>query len=234
MKKLLLTLTGVSMMMTALMAQAPADMEVCAGKGYTLTNAKPAVGAEPITYQWYENSSPIGSGTPALIVAEGRAVADNYTYVRVASNAACTLSSNVYTVRVRAAGAAGQPPDAMCDCASGLIDCSNTCTTPHATEVNGDCNGTCHVRTVNYYTECGVPTGSAGTRTDSNCWQGCPPTRSYLCMNNFIHTANITTDAACEARAIQRATDAGARYYDWSNDSSSPELFYTCSTFYCF
>jgi hypothetical protein len=98
MKKLLLTLTGVSMIMTALMAQA--DMEVCAGESYTLTSEKLATGEQPITYQWYENESPIGSSTPELIVTAGQAVAGEYKYVRVASNAACTLSSNTYTVQV--------------------------------------------------------------------------------------------------------------------------------------
>jgi hypothetical protein len=77
------------------------DLEVCVSKGYTLTNVKPAVGAEPITYAWFENGSPIGSNSASYTIAAGAKEPGDYAYVRVAANAACTLSSNTYTVRVK-------------------------------------------------------------------------------------------------------------------------------------
>jgi hypothetical protein len=97
MKKLLFTLMGVSAMTTALFAQ---DLSVCVSKGYTLTSTADAVGVVPITYQWYENGAKVGTGQATLGIVGGR-TAGEYAYVRVASNAACTLSSNTYTVRVK-------------------------------------------------------------------------------------------------------------------------------------
>jgi hypothetical protein len=161
MKKLLLTLTGVSMIMTALMAQA--DMEVCAGKPYTLTNAKPAEGAEPITYQWFENSSPIGSGTPELTVAEGRPVAGEYKYVRVASNAACTLSSNTYTVRVLPAPDPPVMAGSSSYCTSGTI----TATAGNGgTGIRWDDGSTASLRTVS---TTGANTYRAVTTSATGC-----------------------------------------------------------------
>jgi hypothetical protein len=98
MRRLLLALTGVSMMMTVLPAQ---DLTVCAGKGYTLTSTADASGTSPVTYEWLEDGMALPSSNSAsYTIAEGRAVAGDYAYVRVAANAACTLSSNTFTVTV--------------------------------------------------------------------------------------------------------------------------------------
>jgi hypothetical protein len=131
MKKFLFTLTGVSAMMTALLAQPPVNLEVCEGKGYTLTSTKDATGASSVTYQWYENSNLLtGKDEATLTIAEGQAEAGDYAYVRVAANDDCPgVPSNTFTVRVRQPGADGERPDAMCGCASGLNDCSGTCQT---------------------------------------------------------------------------------------------------------
>jgi uncharacterized protein (TIGR02145 family) len=105
MKKLLLTLMGVSTMITALFAQAPADLEVCALSGYALTSTADAVGEEPITYEWFENGVPLPESNSATYsIAAGEKVAGDYAYWRVAANAACTVSSNTYTVRVYGTG----------------------------------------------------------------------------------------------------------------------------------
>jgi uncharacterized protein (TIGR02145 family) len=98
--KQLIFLTIISIATGTAVAQAPVDLSVCYGKGYTLTSVANASGTSPVTYQWYENSVPIGSSTPELTIPTGRAVG-SYTYVRVALNAACTLSSNTYTVQVK-------------------------------------------------------------------------------------------------------------------------------------
>jgi hypothetical protein len=228
MKKLTLLLMMSIAAGTALFAQAP-DMEVCVGKGYTLTSTAAAEGAEPITYQWYENSSPIGSGTPALAITAGQTVANNYTYVRVASNADCPtgVSSNAYTVQVRAAGAAGEAPDAKCDCAEGLIDCSGTCTTPHPTSADGDCvTGGCRQRTVNYYTECGIWTGS-GTRNDP---VGCPnpaPILQTTCRSNKNSYYGYSDPTQCREFARQDASVYCALTYDSAIENSE------CVTYYC-
>jgi hypothetical protein len=56
-----------------------------------------------VTYEWLENNLPVpDSNSPTLTVAAGHAAGD-FAYVRVAANAACTVSSNTYTVRVNAA-----------------------------------------------------------------------------------------------------------------------------------
>jgi hypothetical protein len=222
-------------MMSIAAGTAFAQLEVCAGKGYTLnsTAAAPPFGAT--TYQWYENSSPVGANSASYTIPAGTKAAGNYAYVRVAANVECPagIASNIYTVRVRSAGAAGQPPDAMCDCASGLVDCSSTCTTPHDSPVDGNCTGVCNQRTVNYYTACGAPDGS-GTRSDNECWQGCPPTYNLFCRDNFAWNTEDNNDTACEAHAKARATSAGARYYNWF-DSSSPDVdWYVCDMHYCF
>jgi hypothetical protein len=79
------------------------DLTVCASKGYTLTSDADAVGEGLVTYQWLENNLPVpDSNSPTLTVAAGHAAGD-FAYVRVAATAACTLSSNTYTVRVNAA-----------------------------------------------------------------------------------------------------------------------------------
>jgi hypothetical protein len=201
------------------------------GKGYTLTSKADAEGAEPITYQWYENSSPIGSGTAALAITAGQTVANNYTYVRVASNAECPdgIASNTYTVQVRAAGAAGEP--ATCGCVSGLIPCSSTCTTPKPTEVDGACvTGACRQRTVIYYTTCGVPTGSSGTRTDDACLPYGEPALSGSCNENQDYLISAILDAAaCQALALVRARNACARYYNYIFMSGSNR----CTQSYC-
>jgi hypothetical protein len=220
MKKLLLTLMGVSTMMTALFAQAPADLEVCVGKGYTLTSVKPAAGEEPITYQWYENSSPIGSGTPALAITEGRAVANNYTYVRVASNAACTLSSNAYTVRVGQPGAAGEPRDPTCGCVTGTSPCGSTCKTNGYTYTyDGNCAG-CSLRYVKQWNQCGaLVTDTYTPQTDASCWSsGCPPVRGGNCNltgNCVVGTCN--SDQGCDM--LVREWCDGYKYYNWSRET---------------
>jgi hypothetical protein len=211
MKKLLLTLTGVSMIMTALMAQA--DMEVCAGKPYTLTNAKPAEGAEPITYAWFENSSPIGSGTDELIVAEGRQ-AGNYTYVRTASNEDCSaLSSNVFTVQVRQPGTNGQSA-VPCGCVSGTIPCSSTCKTEAYTYTyDGACAG-CSIRYVKQWNACGaLVTDRHSTKDDVTCWtSGCPPIYDANCTNNVSISFDYN-QAECGAAAAAYAMAGGYHYY---------------------
>jgi uncharacterized protein (TIGR02145 family) len=97
MKKLLLTLTGVSAMVTVLVAQ---DLQVCAPSGYALTSVADAVGEGQVTYEWYENGVPLPESNSATYsIAEGKEAGD-YAYWRMAANAACTVSSNTYTVRV--------------------------------------------------------------------------------------------------------------------------------------
>jgi hypothetical protein len=218
----------------ALFAQA--DLSVCEGKGYTLnsTAANPPFGAT--SYQWYEDDILLtGKNAASLTIAAGAKTAGDYAYVRVAANADCPtgVPSNTYTVRVRAAGAKDQPVDPICDCASGLIDCSGTCTTPHPTEVAGNCTGVCHRQTVQYYTVCGVPNGST-TVTNNGCWQGCPPEWHANCLSNQLQTNRWAAlgngyEAECFAAALARATAAGAGHYSAVYVSSYDQ----CSQYYC-
>jgi hypothetical protein len=104
MKRLLLTLTGVSAMMTVLFAQATVDLEVCAGKGYTLNSKADAVAASgEVNYQWYEDNVAMpGANASSLTVAAGKALGV-YEYVRMAANEDCPtgVPSNTFTVRVK-------------------------------------------------------------------------------------------------------------------------------------
>jgi hypothetical protein len=114
---------------TALTAQ---DLSVCYGKGYTLTSTADAVGAEPITYAWYENGVPLPeSNSASYSIAEGREAGD-YAYWRMAANAACTVSSNTYTVRVLAAPTA--PTNLSSDMATA---CNGTSTSVTLTASGG-------------------------------------------------------------------------------------------------
>jgi hypothetical protein len=234
MKKLLLTLTGVSTMMTALFAQAPADLEVCAGKGYTLTNAKSAEGAAPITYAWFENDVAVpDAGSASLTITEGRG-AGIYAYVRTASNADCSfVSSNTFTVQVRQAGAAGEPRDPTCGCASGLVNCSGTCTTNTTSVTNdGACTGNCHQAYRQRRNACGVVTNSEdGTYIDTSiCGSSCQPQLS-LCSSNFQGMCSSCSDgdsaAACQARC--RTYAQGWTYYNYSVFSEAR----ACSCYRC-
>jgi hypothetical protein len=88
---------------TALLAQAPADLTVCVGKGYTLTSTKDATGTSPVTYQWYEDGEPLpGANSASYSIAAGRE-AGEYAYWRIAANADCPtgVPSNTFTVRVK-------------------------------------------------------------------------------------------------------------------------------------
>jgi hypothetical protein len=99
MKRLLLTLTGVSMMATVLPAQ---GLTVCASKGYTLTSIKDAAGTSEVTYTWYEDGDLLtGENEVSLSIPAGKA-AGTYAYWRMAANAACPdgVASNTFTVRV--------------------------------------------------------------------------------------------------------------------------------------
>jgi hypothetical protein len=99
MKRFLLTLAGISMMMTAL-AQAP-SLQVCMDRGYTLTSESEATGAAAGTYTWYEDGTPVdNSNTASLTIAAGTRAAGVYEYVRMAGSVECEVSSNTFTVTV--------------------------------------------------------------------------------------------------------------------------------------
>jgi uncharacterized protein (TIGR02145 family) len=97
MKRLLLTLTGVLVMMTVF-AQ---DLSVRASKGYTLKPDAPAIGAT--SYTWYEDGKPLlDSNSDSYTIEAGTRVPGTYAYVRKASNAECPggVASNTFIVRV--------------------------------------------------------------------------------------------------------------------------------------
>jgi hypothetical protein len=104
MKKLLLALTGVLMMMTTLLAQAPVDLSVCAGKGYTLTSAADASGTSEVSYQWYEDGKPLADKNEASLTIPAGKAAGTYAYWRMAANDDCPtgVPSNTFIVRVNA------------------------------------------------------------------------------------------------------------------------------------
>jgi hypothetical protein len=103
MRRLLLTLIGVSMMMTALLAQSPADLSVCEGKGYTLYSKADAVAASgEVTYSWYEDGGLLDDENEAsLTIAAGKALGV-HEYVRMAAGEDCPdgVPSNTFTVTV--------------------------------------------------------------------------------------------------------------------------------------
>jgi hypothetical protein len=101
MKKLLLTLTGVSTMITALFAQVP-DLTVCEGKGYTLNSTAEAPPFGATSYTWYEDGEPLPDSNSASYTIQAGQAAGEYKYVRVASNAECPggVPSNTFTVTV--------------------------------------------------------------------------------------------------------------------------------------
>jgi hypothetical protein len=85
-----------------LSAQTP-DLLLCPGHGYTLTSTADASGASQITYEWYENDTPVGnSNSTALNMSSGKASPGTYTYVRKASSSDCQepVSSNAFVVIV--------------------------------------------------------------------------------------------------------------------------------------
>jgi hypothetical protein len=109
---------------TALLAQAPADLEVCVGKGYTLTNVKPAAGTSPVTYQWYEDGNLLtGENEATLTIEAGTKAAGTYAYWRMASNAECPdgVPSNTFTVRVLPAPDPPVMAGSSSYCGSGTI-----------------------------------------------------------------------------------------------------------------
>jgi hypothetical protein len=102
MKRFLLTLTGVSAMMTALMAQ-PVDLQVCYGKGYTLNSTAEAPATGATSYTWFEDGDPLpDSNSASYTIGAGTRAPGTYLYVRMASNEECPtgVPSNTYTVRV--------------------------------------------------------------------------------------------------------------------------------------
>jgi hypothetical protein len=111
----------------AVPALAQYDLTVCANKGFTLASVADAAGVEPVTYQWYENGSPIeNSNTATISIPEGGKAPGAYAYVRVAANSACTLSSNTYTVVVNELPAAPTTASANSRCGSGAVTFSAT------------------------------------------------------------------------------------------------------------
>jgi hypothetical protein len=226
MKKLILLL--IMSIPAALLAQA--DLSVCVGKGYTL-NSKAggdATGTSQVTYEWFENSSPVlNSNSASYTIAAGAKAAGDYAYVRKASNAECPtgVPSNTFTVRVRQPGTNGQSA-VPCGCVEGLIICSDVCTTPHPTQVDGACvTGGCRQRNVTNWTVCGVQT-SAGTRTDNACCQACQLNSSASCKSNGqVTTGNVVE---CNAIAQERARNACAASYNWTWESNA------CTSYYCY
>jgi hypothetical protein len=222
MKKLLLTLMGVSTMVTVLVAQAPVDLQVCVGKGYTLTSTKDATGTSPVTYQWYEDGEPLpDSNSASYTIAAGAKELGDYAYVRVASNADCPtgIASNTYTVRVRPVGAAGEAPDATCGCATGTTDCSGTCTTNGTyTLNNGACTGVCHTAYVQQYDQCGaLITSKYDVYPEDGCWQGCAPTYKASCSGyTACWRASPEYTAPCAEWCVAKVKAEGYRYYNSS------------------
>jgi hypothetical protein len=159
-------------------------------------------------------------------------VKDNGTYCAV-------QMAGTYTVTVGQPGAVGE--DATCGCASGLIECSNTCRTPHATQVDGACaTSGCRLRNVTYWTACGVQTGS-GTRADNACCSGCGTSYLSSCRSNHKSTrydpAGSYSDSQCAADARARAQAACATYYYYyyiyNVDGASSGYYDACQTYYC-
>jgi hypothetical protein len=211
----------------------------CAGGTVTFALDNTTLGR---TYQLYKDGAEVdeltGTGGGATFTGTF-AGAGNYA-ARVKDNGTyCAAQmTGAYTVTVGQPGAVGE--DATCGCASGLIGCSGTCRTPHATQVTGNCSGVCHQQTVNYYTVCGAPNGS-GTVTNYSCCTGCGTSYLSSCYSNGASTrydpAGSYSDSQCAAAARARALANCATYYGYyyvyNVDGASSGRYDHCATYYC-
>ncbi|MCL4178265.1 MAG: hypothetical protein KJ072_11060 [Verrucomicrobia bacterium] len=89
----------VSLAVTTLsLREEPGDVGALAGAGITL--AVDAIGAEPISYQWYRDGQPIpGALNPTLHIAQST-TADSGTYTVTVSNPFATLASRPASVAI--------------------------------------------------------------------------------------------------------------------------------------
>ena len=157
-------------------AQTP-NLTVCAGKGFRLTSSQDASGITPITYAWYENGENMGGAynTASISIAGGKAEAGVYHYVRVASNSACTLSSNTCTVAVLAQAGNGQAANS-CGCVTGAVNCGGVCQPNNDYTTNdGACTGQCNLAYVQLRDGCtgAVKNSRYGTYTNTQCKDNC-------------------------------------------------------------
>jgi hypothetical protein len=196
---------------------------ICAGATVTLTAS--ATGAASYSIDGSEwKVSPVFEVTPASN--------ESYTLYAKTEEGCVTSVADAAVVMVNQPGAEGEAPT-VCGCASELIECSGNCTTPHDTEVPGNCNGNCHQRNVTYWTVCGVQTGS-GTVTDNTCTLSTEPTLHGTCYSNYavIPIGRVVSMEDCLAYAKARAMANCATRY---NGSDSPTNNYlSCYAYYCY
>jgi uncharacterized protein (TIGR02145 family) len=77
------------------------NLTLCEGQSFALTST--AEGQEPITYKWYDVTDPAASvtvGANAATLTVAGKTAGTYAYLCEVANAACTLSTDSYTVQV--------------------------------------------------------------------------------------------------------------------------------------
>jgi hypothetical protein len=87
---------------TVLFAQAPVDLSVCYGKGYTLNSTADAPPFGATSYTWYEDGDLLDGENEASLSIPAEKAVGTYAYWRVAANADCLdgVASNTFVVRV--------------------------------------------------------------------------------------------------------------------------------------
>jgi uncharacterized protein (TIGR02145 family) len=87
---------------TVLLAQAPADLSVCYGKGYTLNSTADAPPFGATSYSWYEDGDLLADKNEVSLSIPAGKPLGTYAYWRMAANDDCPegIASNTFTVTV--------------------------------------------------------------------------------------------------------------------------------------
>jgi hypothetical protein len=158
----------------------------CSGGKVTLSAIASGGTTTPMTYTWTVGGTAYTTTNNSYTTGSLSSSAA-YT-VKVKNRNNCESNSASGSITVNSPGTNTQS-SSPCGCASGTKDCSGTCKTITTYTVDGNCTGTCNVRNVTYYNECGI-TGT-GTRADPTCQDGC-------CVeNNFYTNGDCTNCTAC-------------------------------------
>jgi hypothetical protein len=184
---------------TAVVATMPAAATVTRVSAATVCQGTDVVfrasGTAGSTYTWLGTAGTASGAGNGTLTVSGTATGSKSVsaYARLTSSGTTCQSGNAATVTavVSAPGAAGQAKDATCGCASGLADCSGTCTTSATTYKNVICTGVCNQGSRDVYNECGVKLRTEAY-DDATCLAGCGTLQQSECAgsNSYCYPHN--------------------------------------------
>jgi hypothetical protein len=198
---------------------------VCLGTNIVFRVTVPESGA---TYTWSGAAGTAsGTGDGSYMVSGATTGTVSVTaYARLTVNETTCQSGNIsLSGMVSQPGADGQAADPTCHCASGLSNCSGTCTTPATTYKDAGCTGVCNLRSRNVYNECGVFQRTE-TYTDATCTAGCGPVYDPDCFNTQIFPKMSLGESIgewCRKAALQY------KYYNAYVDSEGGWVCLVCN-----